>query len=76
MKCSCGQTNCKSTIGFDSSNGFMIADGDRGTGQFNVIGLYLSVADAVTLAKQLRAFIISKMDEPESTAATEKRGHM
>jgi hypothetical protein len=62
MKCSCGASDCASEVGFDSSCGLLIAEGNPGAA---ACGIYLSVDGAVILARQLRAFILAKLDEPQ-----------
>ncbi len=61
MKCACGAKDCVATVGFDSGCGMLIAEGNPGAA---AAGLYLSVADAITLTKQLRAYILKSLDEP------------
>lgn len=64
MKCSCGAPDCISEVGFDSSCGLLIAEGNPGAA---ACGIYLDVASAVTLSRQLRAFILSQAETPESS---------
>ncbi len=59
MKCSCNDPNCSGEVNFDSGSGFLIAEGKD-----EVIGLYLDVAGAVALARNLKAFVVGKMEEP------------
>lgn len=61
MKCNCGDKDCVSEVGFDSACGLLIAEGNPGAA---ASGVYLSVADAITLAQQLRAFVLREIDSP------------
>lgn len=61
MKCNCGDKDCVSEVGFDSACGLLIAEGNPGAA---AAGIYLSVTDAIVLAQQLRAFILSTIDAP------------
>ena len=63
MKCSCGNPGCTSEVGFDSMAGILISESrDK-----RPIGLYLSVADAVTLGQQLRAYILRAIETPRES---------
>lgn len=72
-KCSCGSDSCVAEVGFDSSCGLLIAEGNPGAA---AAGIYLSVADALLLARQLRAFILTRIEQPEeSTVELKDTGH-
>lgn len=61
MKCMCGRKDCTSEVGFDSGSGILIAEREGR----NPIGMYLSVVDAITLTKQLRAYVLQALDGTE-----------
>lgn len=72
MKCSCGSKDCVSEIGFDSATGLLIAEGNSGAA---ACGIYLSVPDAVSLARQLRAYVMEAIDTPEKSTLEGKDTH-
>lgn len=73
MKCSCGDPTCVSEVNFDSACGLLIAEGNPGAA---AAGVYLSAQSAICLAQQLRAYILSKLEQPiESTVQSKDTGH-
>lgn len=63
MKCSCGDPDCASTIGFDSETGFLLADSNA-PHEMRVVGLYLNAESATLLARQLKSFLLRRADTP------------
>ena len=73
MKCMCGDPSCVSEVNFDSGCGLIIAEGNPGAA---AAGVYLDLQGAVELARQLRAFVLAKLDEPkESRFVSTETGH-
>jgi hypothetical protein len=60
-------------VGFDSLAGLLIAEGNPGAA---AAGIYLSVADAVILCQQLRAYVLASMDEPKAGHAVLNGSHI
>jgi hypothetical protein len=71
MNCGCGDKRCTTKIGFDSASGILIVERAN-----EAIGVYVNVATAVILSRQLRSFVLAQMDEsvPSINAFTNEKG--